>query len=188
MSHASQSQGRCGGLWQYARAKSEAPRFREHGSTMSSRHLIMLATMGCSVATAGCGNPPGLYPVTGKILHKGEPASGAVVYFHPESPTSARLPAIPSGIVDEDGSFSLSVDNLGNGCPPGKYTVLVEWRDSSGDGVATLKRGKATLRKRSRLRSGPDRLNGRYLDIKKPMLHAEVLTQSNNLAPFQLED
>ena len=36
-------------------------------------------------------------------------------------------------------------------------------------------RGKTKLVKRSRVRSGPDRLEGRYFDISKPLLHAEVL-------------
>ena len=46
--------------------------------------------------------------------------------------------------------------------------------------------GKSNLVKRSRVRSGPDRLNGRYFDISKPLLHAEVLPQSNTLDPFEL--
>jgi hypothetical protein len=151
---------------------------------MIKRWLVVLA----AVAGSGCGNPAGHFPVSGKVLYKGQPASGAVVYFHPEGPRAGSPQAIPSGFVDDDGSFYLTVDNVGNGCPPGKYTVLVEWRDSSGDGVTTVKRGKATVRKRSKIRSGPDRLKGRYLDVKTPLLHAEVLAQSNTLPPFQLED
>ncbi len=83
-------------------------------------------------------------------------------------------------------SISLATSQ-GNGCPPGKYAVLVEWRDGTGDGVVPVKtKGKTKLVKRSRVRSGPDRLNGRYFDISKPLLHAEVLPQSNTLPPFEL--
>jgi hypothetical protein len=160
----------------------------EDNSMMNSRLRIALPAACCLLGFAGCGNPPGLYPVTGKVLWKGEPASGAVVYFHPEGSGPVTTPAIPSGLVDDDGSFYLTVDNLGNGCPPGKYAVLVEWRDRSGDGVVTVGKGKSTVRKRSKVRSGPDRLKGRYLDIKKPLLHAEVLAQSNPLPPFRLDD
>jgi hypothetical protein len=46
--------------------------------------------------------------------------------------------------------------------------------------------GKTKLVKRSRVRSGPDRLGGRYFDSGKPLIHAEVLPQSNVLAPFEL--
>jgi hypothetical protein len=47
-------------------------------------------------------------------------------------------------------------------------------------------KGKTKLVKRSRVRSGPDRLSGRYFDINKPLLHAEVLPQSNTLPAFEV--
>jgi hypothetical protein len=154
---------------------------------MINRWILIAAAAASPLAQAGCGNPPGLYPVYGKVFHKGEPAAGAVVYFHHEGPASSASPAIPFGIVEDDGSFNLTCDNQGNGCPPGKYAVLVEWRDGTGDGVVPVKTtGKTKLVKRSRVRSGPDRLKGRYFDITKPLLHAEVLPQSNPLPPFEL--
>jgi hypothetical protein len=154
---------------------------------MIKRWLLMLAAVIGSLVQVGCGNPPGLYPVYGKVLHKGEPAAGAVVYFHHEGPGASAAAAIPFGIVEDDGSFNLTCDNQGNGCPPGKYAVLVEWRDGTGDGVIPVKTtGKIKLVKRSRVRSGPDRLKGRYFDITKPLLHVEVLPQSNPLPPFEL--
>jgi hypothetical protein len=147
----------------------------------------MLAAAASPLTQAGCGNASGLYPVSGKVLHKGEPATGAVVYFHDEGPASSASPAIPFGVVEDDGSFNLTCDNQGNGCPPVKYDVLVEWRDGTGDGVIPVKStGKTKLVKRSRVRSGPYRLKGRYFDITKPLLHVEVLPQSNPLPPFEL--
>ena len=154
---------------------------------MIKRWFIILAAAASPIAPLGCGNPPGLYPVYGKVLHKGEPAVGAVVYFHHEGPSAPSSPAIPFGIVEDDGSFSLTCDNQGNGCPPGKYAVLVEWRDGAGGGVVPVKTtGKTKPAKRSRVRTGPDRLGGRYFDISKPLLHAEVSPQSNTLPPFEL--
>ena len=95
--------------------------------------------------------------------------------------------AVPFGIVEDDGGFSLTCDGVGNGCPPGQYAVLVEWRDGAGDGIVPVKtNGKTKLVKRSRVRSGPDRLDGRYFNISKPLLHVEVLPQSNSLDPFEL--
>ena len=49
-------------------------------------------------------------------------------------------------------------------------------------------RGNVKLVKRSRVRSGPDRLKGRYFDITKPLLHADVAAGSNQLPPFELTD
>jgi hypothetical protein len=153
---------------------------------MKMRLVLVLAALAVPAACGGCGNPPGMYTVQGTVLHKGEPAAGAVVYFHPDEPAAARSATIPFAIADDDGRFRVECDSLG-GCPAGKYSVLVEWRDLSGDGVVAVKsRGKTNLAKRSRVRSGPDRLGGRYFDLARPLLHVEVLPQSNTLSPFEL--
>jgi hypothetical protein len=154
---------------------------------MSKRWFLVIAILTAPVTQAGCGNAPGYYPVYGKVLRNGEPAAGAVVYFHREGPSAPPSATIPFGVVEDDGSFSLVCNDEGNGCPPGKYAVLVEWRDRTGDGVVPVKTtGRTKLVKRSRVRSGPDLLGGRYFDISKPLLHAEVLPQSNTLPPFEL--
>lgn len=156
---------------------------------MIKKLVLTFAVAGFGMATAGCGNPAGLVPVSGKVLYHGEPAAGAVVYFHRDLKAGdAQLP-IPSGVVEDDGSFSLNSDNLGYGALPGTYAVLVEWRDGSGDGTVAVKaRSKVKLVKRSRVRSGPDRVKGRYFNISKPLLHAEVKPGSNQLPPFELSD
>jgi hypothetical protein len=154
---------------------------------MIRRCLVILTGVGLSLGAPGCGGPAGYYPVQGKVLYKGQPAAGAVVYFHQEGTGAPSPKTVPFGIVEEDGSFYLTCDGVGNGCPPGKYAVLVEWRDGAGDGIVPVKTsGKTKLVKRSRVRSGPDRLEGRYFNISKPLLHAEVLPQSNPLDPFEL--
>lgn len=154
---------------------------------MIRRWFVILAGMSLCVGTTGCGTPPGFYPVHGTVLYQGKPAAGAVVYFHPVGSNAPSAAASPFGIVEDDGSFSLSCDGVGKGCPTGKYAVLVEWRDGAGDGIVPLKTaGKTKLVKRSRVRSAPDRLKGRYFDISKPLIHAEVLPQSNSLIPFEL--
>jgi hypothetical protein len=154
---------------------------------MIKRWFVILAGVSLSVSAPGCGNPPGYYPVTGKVFYEGKPAAGAVVYFHAEGTPSPSPQSVPFGIVEDDGSFSLSCDGVGNGCPPGKYAVLIEWRDGAGDGNVPVKTvGKTKLVKRSRVRSGPDRLGGRYFNISKPLIHADVLPRSNPLDPFEL--
>lgn len=156
---------------------------------MIKQCLVALAAVVVSVPLSGCGNPAGLFPVSGKVLYKGEPASGAVVYFHREGGSAAAKQSIPYGVVDDGGRFELACDGVGAGCPPGNYAVLVEWRNLAGDGVVPVKtRGKINLVKRSRVRSGPDRLKGRYFDISKPLLHAEVKPGSNQAPAFELID
>jgi hypothetical protein len=160
---------------------------------MLRRFVLAVAVAMSSAALAGCGNSAGLFPVSGKVLYRGEPAAGAVVYFHRQAKPGSASQTIPYGIVEDDGSFEVTSDDLGNGASPGSYIVLVEWRDYSGDNVTVTPskgkgKGKVKQVKRSRIRSGSDRLKGRYFDISKPLLHAEVKAEKNPLAPFELTD
>jgi hypothetical protein len=144
--------------------------------------------LAAAIGACGCGSPAGLVPVSGKVLYRGEPAAGAVVYFHRRAEPGSAAGTIPYGIVEDDGTYALATEGLGDGARPGAYTVLVEWRDK-GDGVTPVKsRGNVKLVKRSRLRSGPDRLKGRYFDIAKPLLQADVAAGSTQLPPFELAD
>jgi hypothetical protein len=161
---------------------------------MNLKAFVVLIAASGAIGLGGCGRRAGFYPVSGKVLYKGEPAAGAVVYFHREGPSPGPLSTIPFGIADEDGSFYVSSDGEGDGCPPGKYAVLVEWKSRSETPVAESKpsraKGKskaAPVNSRS-TRNSVDRLKGRYFDISKPLIHADVLAQSNPLAPFELAD
>ncbi len=100
-----------------------------------------------------------------------------------------RANLVPVGVVQDDGSFSLSSSDLGSGALPGSYAVLVEWRDGKADGVVPVNaKGRTNLVKRTRVHAGPDRLKGRYFDASKPLLQAEVKPGRNQLAPFELVD
>ncbi len=158
---------------------------------MLKRLFLVAAVAMSSTALEGCGNPAGLFPVSGKVLYRGEPAAGAVVYLHRQDKSGPSNPSIPYGIVEDDGSFEVMTEDVGYGATPGSYIVLVEWRDNSGDRVdVPTGKGKGKIKKvkRTRIRSGSDRLKGRYFDISKPLLRAEVKAETNRLAPFELTD
>jgi hypothetical protein len=137
--------------------------------------------------------------VSGKVLYKGEPAAGATVYFHRSGGDGPASEIIPTGVVQDDGRFWVASDEA-YGAPAGTYDVLIEWLDrpSSSKGGATVKPagldkgGRKTARAPwrpgpSRVRP-PDRLKGRYLDIERPLVKAEVRPGTNTLAPFELTD
>jgi hypothetical protein len=156
---------------------------------MVKRLSLALVAAGGTMFVPGCGPPAGFFPVSGKVLYQGQPASGAAVYFHRAGTAAAAESAIPWALVEDDGSFSLACDGVGRGARPGSYNVLIEWREASGDGVVPVKgNSRIKLVKRSRVRTGPDRLRGRYFDISKPLLHAEIEAQSNMLPPFEITD
>jgi hypothetical protein len=142
---------------------------------MRTRLYFTVAIVGGMLAYAGCGNPNGAYPVFGKVLYKGEPAKGAVVYFHRKSVTDPLQEHTPQGVVQEDGTFTLA-SPLGKGALPGEYVVLIEWKEGAGK-----------IRGRSAALTAPDRFRGRYMDLKKPRFQAEVKTEKTQLPPFELQ-
>jgi hypothetical protein len=76
--------------------------------------LSLLLLIGCS----GSGEE-GLYPVSGRVLHQGQPVAGAMISFVGEEGTR---PA--TAVSQSDGTYSLfTLDSPGAG--PGKYTVVV---------------------------------------------------------------
>src|SRR5262245_5483103 len=72
---------------------------------------------------AGCG--PSMSRVTGKVMHKGAPAKGAVVVFHPKDDANPKTPR-PTGAVQEDGSFEMETVQT-SGVTPGRYGVTIFW-------------------------------------------------------------
>jgi hypothetical protein len=56
--------------------------------------------LAAAIGAGGCGSPAGLVPVSGKVLYRGEAATGAVVYFHRQAEPGSAAGAIPYGIVE----------------------------------------------------------------------------------------
>jgi hypothetical protein len=156
--------------------------YSEHALAMerSVFRILGAAFLGAVfVIGMGCDEKNGLYPVQGTVLYKGEPASGAAVRFVHHGPSHSGEPCT-EGIVQKDGSFSLTTAQIGAGAAPGTYDVFVEWRD--GPPVLTKLRGRKPDNRPL------DRLHGQYADPKKPRLHAEVKAETNRLPPFEITD
>jgi hypothetical protein len=129
----------------------------------------------CALTLVGCSSSNGLYPVHGQVLYKGKPAVGATVAFVRKGVTDPFQEQMPQGVVQEDGSFSLT-GPTGAGAVPGEYVVLIEWKE-----------GASKARGRSAALNAPDRLKGRYLDTHRPLLTATVAATSNDLPTFDLK-
>jgi hypothetical protein len=163
---------------------------------IDSRTYIAVAAL--ASACAGCGHPEGFYPVSGKVLYRGEPASGAAVYFHSRGPAVPDV-EVPSGVVEPDGTFRIASGEV-PGALAGSYDVLIEWRDPSASRVPVTPvsdrgrakgRGKAAPagpRGRLEAHRPPDRLKGRYFNPDRPLLTAEVKPGTNTLPDFVLSD
>jgi hypothetical protein len=150
------------------------------------KHLFTV-TAALALAAAACGKTR-IYPVSGKVTYRGEPAAGAAVFFHARGKEPIEQHTV-MGIVGEDGTFELVCDALGKGAPPGEYDVVIQWTFQPA--LRTLEGAQHKPASRQGKGLGghmPDRLRGRYADPKRPLLHATVQAGKNNLPPFELTD
>jgi hypothetical protein len=133
------------------------------------RRLTALGLAGFAVACTSCSQDKRLpvFPVTGQVLFAGKPTPRALLVFHPVVENSLR----PLGTVDEDGTFTLTTYEQGDGAPAGDYTVTVEWRR-----LATVDDDQRP----------PNRLPARYLNPKSSGITARVGEGDNVLPPIQL--
>ena len=157
--------------------------------SLTNRPRTSLFAAVVALTFAGCGDSNGLVPVTGRVLYKGQPASGARLHFHrQDAPAAAQRDPIPSALVDEEGRFDLTTGDLGQGVPAGRYVVLVAWPEEAGADRPGLK-GRPGVEPGSKLNRTPlDRLKGRYLDLATSGLVAEVTPDTRELPPFELAD
>lgn len=101
----------------------------EHGGRSQTAHALLLG-LTVAFACVGCGGEDwqaATYPARGKITINGEPPAGAVVELHSTGEQPDMRNSRPWAVVQEDGSFSLSTYETGDGAPPGDYKVVVRW-------------------------------------------------------------
>jgi hypothetical protein len=124
----------------------------------------LFCTAGCQPKSAGEPKTP-TYPVHGRLLIDGAPATGAMVKFY----SSHQGGRVPTAIVRDDGSFSVSFYDNEDGAPAGEYKLLVVWMQTPPQG------GLAQ-----------DRLGGRFLNPARPVATVTVVAGPNQLAPLEL--
>ena len=151
-----------------------------------------MALLACALASpcAGCGESNGLYPAYGQVMYQGEPASGAILYFHRVGPDASGGEAA-LGQVGSDGWYYLESGDKGSGISPGQYAVLIEWRQGPlrTRRVETAKSvGKAVAREGKPLLIADDRLKGRYFDVTHPRVTVEIKAEKNKLSVIELTD
>jgi hypothetical protein len=156
--------------------------------------------VGLALVLPSCsGTGEGLVSVSGKLVCDGQPAEGAILVFHRVSsepaPAKAAAGGIPSATVGSDGTFSVESAALGRGAAPGKYNVLIEWpQQTDAAPVAASKTKSSSVRgktmvvaKHEKFDAMPaDRLMGRYSNLSKPQLTAEVKSGPTDLGTLEI--
>lgn len=110
-----------------------------------------------------------LYIVEGKILIDGLPASGASIKFIPQGNETPAAQRNSGALVKEDGSFKASTFDQEDGMPPGKYAAYLFWLEAPKDGGMMI-----------------DRLHGRFMDSRKPIVSFEISKADIDLGTIQL--
>src|SRR5690242_18448298 len=88
-----------------------------------SHAACVACLLAVALLSAGCGRPK-LVPVTGRVVHKGEPLTAGSIWFHPAA-GSARPEEKASCQLQLDGSFKMRTYPYGNGVAPGSYKVTL---------------------------------------------------------------
>jgi len=106
------------------------------------------------VMIVGCGQAEHAYhkkqttKVTGRITVDGKPPGSPIsITCHPEGEADLEHPTITQGLTDNEGAFSLSTYEQGDGVPPGDYRLTFFWGKFNPISVSF---------------SGPDQLKKRY--------------------------
>ena len=131
--------------------------------------FFFAAVVVLAAAIAGCQRGPVrpvTAPVAGRVVTKaGAPCDGALVVFHPTA-AGRGADAKPVGKTSDDGSFSLTTYEAGDGAVPGSYGVTVVWPGKA-------KEAKMSLSSEGGGGSG-DQLAGRYGDPASPKITVDV--------------
>jgi len=138
-------------------------------SFIRSALLVAIA----SGLVTGCNKPSAkLFPVTGKVLFKEQPAEGAKVVFLPAGEDNAQYRgARPAATVAADGSFTMRTEPYGDGAPAGDYLALITWFPPRDENPNSNPKNK---------------LPSKYSDPRNPLFKASVKEGENKLDPFKL--
>lgn len=141
---------------------------RTCGLSPISRRLVGLALM--LLVLSGCGaRPERVVPVRGQVRLDGRPLAEATIVFHRRDKEGRNLTCRSL----TDGTFRMTTHASGDGAPPGRYGVTVEWRE-------LVKEGDESSR------IGRNLLPARYADPATSGLECEIVEGENDLPPWDL--
>jgi hypothetical protein len=139
-----------------------------------------LLASGLCLMLCGCGTKHGdrlaVHPVGGKLLVAGKPAVHAQVILYPVAGAEKLDPSQvrPRAAVEADGSYHLTTFVTRDGAPVGDFAVTVIW-----PGPRVKGQGEDE--------PGPDRLQQRYGDPKKPAASVHIGSETTELATIDLK-
>ncbi|HEV2947315.1 MAG TPA: hypothetical protein VGX70_08055 [Gemmataceae bacterium] len=140
--------------------------------------FMFLISVACCVS---CSSGTGYNPVHGKVLYQNEPIGGVVVTFHPKG--KEKLPELPKGVTDEDGSFSINTGK-GEGVPEGEYVVTFYCPEKVEEKPGKKGKPKGMVMQSFQFE---DRFKGAYASEVKSSFNVSIKPGKNKLEPFNLK-
>jgi len=144
---------------------------------MTRPHTLRLLVLVCfGIAASGCDSGPQIVPVQGKVLFRDKPLEFGSVMFQPvEGGQPAR------GVIQPDGTFSLTTNSPGDGATVGPNLVRITSFTAQRPGAE----GAATERE---LDMGQSLIPLKYNSFQTSELEVEVLPDDNEPFVIELED
>jgi hypothetical protein len=139
--------------------------------------FLRIVCLALAAPLLGCGEgQKPVFPATGKVMFQGKPTPKAVVWLHPENSDGSPGEVRPRGVVNDDGSFSLSTYKTDDGAPAGRYRAVVfwyqNWAKPNGQGDEL----------------GKNLLPPRYQDpMKSDLPIVEIKAESNSIPTLELK-
>jgi hypothetical protein len=138
-----------------------------------NRVVRLLAVSALLLVTSACGDGrKPTYPVRAEVYVDGKPAHELQVYFHPAEGAEKGGRSL-YGMTNEQGVVSMNTYVAGDGVPAGEYIVTFEW----------CERGKGFQQANF---TGPDRLKGKYANLKDSKFRVTVEKKPKELDRFEL--
>lgn len=125
-----------------------------------------------SLMLAGCSQKKDwqaeVQPVSMQVTINGVAPQGAFLMFNPLGDPFDTRGAVPTGYVTDDGNVIFNTYSQGDGLPEGEFAVTIKWLSDpmKFDSV--------------------DRLNGAFLDVKRPAAVVEVKRGDRELPAIHL--
>ena len=96
---------------------------------LPTAQLVLLAGVCLSGLACGEHGPPRkeTYPVTGQVYVDGAPTNYLAVTCHDTKGMDAAMPTVSSAFTGQDGGFSISTYESGDGVPAGDYVLTFMW-------------------------------------------------------------
>lgn len=143
---------------------------------LSSRGISALCGLLSIVLVCGCGKSKPwekVVPVKGAVTHKGKPVKDAELAFFPVVEEGFPESVRPWAKTTENGEFSVSTYNNGDGAPTGRYKVTVTHHEIVISGGS--------------MGSKPNDLPKKYASKDTTDLVIDVTAGETTLSPFELK-